>query len=68
MEDVGGCEERQARVMVLVVVPAKKVLQPRPGIELTGEASRVVRLVLERLKLRFAESVVVGDVGAAKTA
>ena len=45
-EDVGGREEREARVMVLVVVPAEEALQPATSLELGGEAPRVVGLLL----------------------
>ena len=42
-EDVGGREEREARVVMVVVVPAEKVLQPSSSVELAIEAPGVVR-------------------------
>ena len=43
---------------MLVVVPAEKGLEPTARVKQSGEESRVVRLVLERLELRLAEWVV----------
>ena len=49
---------------MLVVVPAEKRLEPTTRVKQSGEEARVVGLVFERLELRFAKSVVVGDVRA----
>jgi hypothetical protein len=40
-EDVGRREEREARVMMVVVVPAEEVLQPAAPVELAVETSGV---------------------------
>ena len=67
-EDIGGREEREARVVMVVVVPAEEVLQPPSSVELAIQAPGVIRLVLHRLELGLAEGVVVGDAWAAEAA
>ncbi len=61
---VGGCVQAQPGVAMLVVVPAEEELAVPTGgldrVEPVGE----VWPVLQRLELRFAERVVVGDVRA----
>ena len=51
-EDVGGREERKVGVVVLVVVPAEEWREPAARVELAGEATGVVGLVLQGLELR----------------
>ena len=65
-EDVGRGEQGEVGVVVLVVVPAEEGREPAACVKLAGEATRVVRLVLQGLELRLAEGVVVGDVRAAE--
>src|SRR5208337_1459987 len=50
-EDVGGSEEGEAGVVVLVVVPAEEGSQPASRVHLAQEAPRIVGLVLEGLEL-----------------
>ena len=57
--DGGGREEREARVMVVVVVPAEESLQPSTSMDLSVEAPWIVELVLHGLELSLAEGVVV---------
>ena len=61
VEDVGGREEGERGVVVLLVVPAEEVLQVAACMELGLESSGVVGLVLERLELCLAEGVVVRE-------
>jgi hypothetical protein len=65
-EDVGRREQGEVGMVVLVVVPTEERREPAAGVKLAGETARVVGLVLQRLELRLAESVVVGDVRAAE--
>ena len=68
VEDVGRGEQGQARVVMVVVVPAEEVAEPGAAMERRVEAAGVVGLVLEGLELGLAVRVVVGDARAAKAA
>jgi hypothetical protein len=57
--DIGRGVEAQARVTVLVVVPAEEALTERAGILDRTEAMRELRAVLERLELRLGIRIVV---------
>src|SRR5436305_1558070 len=60
--DVRGCMKSQAGVAMLVVVPGEEVYAVQPcGLD-RGEPVGEVGPVLQRLELRLAEGVVVGDV------
>ena len=61
----GGREEPQAAVAVFLVVPGKEDLPKRPSVLERPEALWKLRTVLERLKLRFRERIVVRHVRAA---
>ncbi len=54
-------ETSQRAVMMPVVVPIKVFLTPCLGALLAIELSRVVRLILHCLELRFADCIVVAD-------
>jgi len=60
---VCGREQRDAAVVVLVVVPREESTAMNASMLDVREMRRKVRAVLERLELRLAEGVVVGDVG-----
>jgi hypothetical protein len=51
--DIGWRQQRQASVVMLVVVPVEERSAPRSGIDDGTEASWVVRSILERLELRL---------------
>jgi len=53
-------------MMMLVVVPTEKGLEPTARVKQSGEESRIVHLVFERLELRLAERVVIAEVRAAE--
>ena len=59
-EHLGRREEREAGVLVLVVVPAEECAQPSTGVEQAREEARIVGLVLEGLEPCLAERVSVG--------
>jgi hypothetical protein len=65
-EDVGGSEERETRVVMLIVVPPEEWGQPASRVHFAQEAPRIVELVLQGLELGFAEGVVVRDMRAAE--
>jgi hypothetical protein len=49
-ENVSRREQREVRVVVLVVVPPEEGLEPAAGVQLPTEAAGVVGLVLEGLE------------------
>jgi hypothetical protein len=59
VKDIPRREERDSGVMVVVVVPREEVREVEARLMRGLEASRIVRLALERLELRLAEGVVV---------
>jgi len=61
--DIGRREHGEAGVMVVEVVPVEEVAAEGARVLHGAEALGKVRPVLECLELRFAERVVVGDVG-----
>ena len=63
-ENVVWCEERQAGVMMVVVVPAEKFVAPLARMGDVDEAARIVRLVLRGPEVRLGVGVVVGDARA----
>src|SRR5436190_6532922 len=66
IEYIRGCEERKARMLMMVIIPGEEFLAPGSCVGKRGEALRVVGLVLERLELRLGEGVVVADVRPAE--
>ncbi len=50
-EDVGRGEQGEVGVVVGVIVPAEERREPAAGVQLAGEAARIVGLVLQRLEL-----------------
>jgi hypothetical protein len=61
-------EPGQTAVMVLEVVPVDIALEPLTGMTDTFKAARIVRLILGRFELTFAEWIIVTDPGAAMAA
>src|SRR5262245_28481667 len=50
---VGGCQQPEARMMMLSVVPDEERVAVRPSILNRAETRRKCRAILERLELRF---------------
>jgi hypothetical protein len=56
-----GREERENVMVMLRVVPAEEVVAPAACVPEIAKASGIVRLVLQRVKVRFGKRIVVGD-------
>lgn len=54
-EDVGRCEKSEARLTVLMGVPAEEVRAPAAGVGDVAEAARVVGLILDGLEAGLRE-------------
>src|ERR1043166_7071461 len=67
MEHVGRCEQRQPRVLVMMVVPVEELGTPSAGMLYVTEAPGEIGLVLERLELRLGKRVVVGNARSTMT-
>lgn len=57
---IGGMVVADSLVVVLVVIPFEKLPAPRPLLMNAFESFRVIRLILQRLVVRFHERIVVG--------
>ena len=60
MEHIGGCEQRQTRVPVMMVLPVNEFGTPGSRMLQVTEAPGEIGLLLERLKRHVGEGVVVG--------
>ena len=58
----GGCEQFQAGMMMVVVIPGEGVLAETARVLDGTETVRVVRPVLHGFEVRFRKRVVIGDV------
>ncbi len=59
-EEVARSEELEAGVVMLVVVPAEKIIAPKARMSEVAKASGVVGLILCSSKVRLGERIVVG--------
>ncbi len=67
VEHIGRCEQRQARVLVMIVVPVEEFGAPGACMLHATETAREIGLVLECLELRLGEGVVVGHARSTMT-
>ncbi len=57
-------EQRQTRVMMLLIVPGEERVRPRSGLGETAEPLRIVRAILQGFELSFRLRIVIGHVWA----
>jgi hypothetical protein len=60
-EDIVRREEREPRMVMVLVVPGEEILAPPPCVREIAEATRIVGLILCRAKARFRERIVIRD-------